>query len=418
MRGFLSIFVLEMKSLVRSRTAAAAFAAVTLWMVFLPRLLTSDGTVDGARELYVRYSLGVSFAVVVVSLGAAAAGSMAKERAANTLQLAAVRPVRHALIALARMCAVTLTGSAVMLLACAILLFKSEASRPCTRSLSPILESERAEAEKMYEIYMADPSTPEEVKKSDKRLVIGILERRARDRYESIPKGETAKWEFRPLPEGVSSAFARFRFSTAFSGRNPMKGTLKFGGTMLDVYDCTESDLTIALPSSATAAGNGVLEFSNEGEEPLMLRPRADVNILYSLKGDVFAANLFLAWVEMTSLLALAVAFCVFLGACFGRSVAVFSAMAVFFAAVAAPVASEEGPDEIDSGRVDRTAAAISRAVAWAVNPFDAVCPVSNLSLDRRIPSGEAAKAFAADAVLFPVLFSLLSAIAIGRRED
>ena len=418
MRGFLSIFILEMKSLVRSRTAAAAFAAVSLWMFFLPRLLTSDGTVEGARELYVRYSLGVAFAVVVVAFGAAAAGSMAKERSANTLQLAAVRPVRRALIALARMCAVALTGSAVMLLACAILLFKSDASRPCTRSLSPILESERAEAEKMYEIYMADPSTPEEVKKSDKRLVIGILERRARDRYESIPKGGSAKWEFPSLPGGVSSAFARLRFSTAFSGRNPMKGILKFGGATLDVYDSTEADLTIALPASATSSGGGTLEFSNEGGESIMLRPRADVNILYSLKGDVFVANLFLAWVEMSSLLALAVAFCVFLGACFGRSVAVFSAMAVFFAAVAAPAASEEGPDEIDSGRVDRMAAAISRAVAWAVNPFDAVCPVSNLSLDRRIPSGEAAKTFAGDAVLFPIAFSLLSAIAIGRRED
>ena len=418
MRGFLSIFVLEMKSLVRSRTAAAAFAAAALWMAFLPRLLTSDGTVDGARELYVRYSIGAVFAVLVVALGAAAAGSMAKERSANTLQLAAVRPVRRALIALAKTCAVAVTGASVMLLASAILLFRSEPMRPCTRSFSPVLESERAEAEKMYETYMADPSTPEEVKKADRRLVVAILERRARDRYESITKGETAKWEFPPLPDGISSAFARLRFSTAFSGRNPMKGKLTFGGVALDVYDCTESDLTIALPASATAAGGRVMEFLNEGDEPIMLRPRADVNILYSLKGDVFMLNLFLAWVEMSSLLAMAVAFCVFLGACFGRSVAVFSAMAVFFAAVAAPVASEEGPDGIDSGRMDRTAAAISRAVAWTLNPFDAACPVENLSLDRRIPSGEAAGTFAAGAVLFPVAFSLLSAIAIGRRED
>ena len=67
MRGFLAIFAVELKSLVRSKSLLAGFAATVLWMWFLPEILTSDGTSDGARELYVKYSLGAVFAAVPAS---------------------------------------------------------------------------------------------------------------------------------------------------------------------------------------------------------------------------------------------------------------------------------------------------------------------------------------------------------------
>ena len=80
MRKFLSIVALEMKSAVRSGMSATLSVLAVLWMLALPLFLKGDGTAEGARELYIRFSLGGVFVLLVVSLLSSATGAVAGER--------------------------------------------------------------------------------------------------------------------------------------------------------------------------------------------------------------------------------------------------------------------------------------------------------------------------------------------------
>ena len=111
MKAFREIFRLEWRALVRSRAFALMLVASVAWMFAVPHLVKDDGTAAGAFELNVRYSIGVVFALVLVSLASSAAGSLSKEREARRLQLTLVRPVRHFVVALARMFALVSAGA-------------------------------------------------------------------------------------------------------------------------------------------------------------------------------------------------------------------------------------------------------------------------------------------------------------------
>ena len=112
MRALFEIYRLELLSFARSKAMALLVAFTAAWMVALPLVLHDDGTAEGAFQLHIRYSLGVVFSVIAVSLVAAAAGTLAKDREAKRLQLSMVRPVRHFSIALGRILAVTSCGAA------------------------------------------------------------------------------------------------------------------------------------------------------------------------------------------------------------------------------------------------------------------------------------------------------------------
>ena len=93
MKALWNIIKLELLANLRSRAFFLLTSASVLWMLVMPSVVKSDGTDEGARQLYVHYSLGGVFALVLVSLAAAAAGSLSRDRAAKRLQLTMVRPV-------------------------------------------------------------------------------------------------------------------------------------------------------------------------------------------------------------------------------------------------------------------------------------------------------------------------------------
>ena len=91
MISFWRIFWLEFTGFVRSKALALLIAASVLWMLGLPFVMKGDGTADGARELYIHYSLGGVFTLLVIALLASATGSLAREREAKRLAEATAR---------------------------------------------------------------------------------------------------------------------------------------------------------------------------------------------------------------------------------------------------------------------------------------------------------------------------------------
>ncbi len=415
MISFWRIFSLEAKALVRSKTLLMLAVASVGWLFVLPRFLKGDGTLDGARELYVRYGLGGAFLLIALALLSSATASLAKERAAKRLQLTMVRPVSAFAIVLAKTLAHALSGAAILLLVALVLCTRVDCRRPSNHVLEPILPSPRAEAEAMYAHFMADERTPEEVKQAPKSLVVRILATRAYDRYESIATNAVARWKF-PISDFRASASpsVRLRFTTQIGASDDVKGSLALGDFGATVGNVTKSVIVVPL----AGAGNlgETLEFTNCGEKSLMFRPRRDVQLL--MPAESFAVNFVFAYLELVAILFALLAFGAMLSAALSRPVALFSAIVVLVVGEMGPSVVEQYPDEFHASKIDRAGLAIARATTALTRPVAGLKPVAALAADERVETDEVVRALVADGVGLPLVFALLAAFALPRKEE
>lgn len=427
MNSFWRIFLLETRALVRSGAFVALLAASTVWMFCSGALLKSDGTPEGMREMSLHYSTGGVAALLAVALLASAAGTISGERAAKRLQLSLVRPVGRIVIALGRMAALVAAGAAVLAVAAAIEILREENPRRLCRSeLRPVLQSPRDEAAALYESYMADPDTPEEVKKAGRGTVLRILERRAGDRYLTIRPGETAQWLFRMPKRGAAAGTGvRLRFTNTYDLREEVKGALVLhlgDGTELGgaVSNMTRSVMEIPLASgdgiTPEAGGEARLEFRNDGTSAIMLRPRRDVELL--VPAGRFAGNVLRAWVQLTAMLSMLVAFGVFLGSALGRPVAMFTAMVVLAVSEISPSVIEQYPDPLESDPVDAIGLQLTRVMSVATRPVSSLEPLAELARDACVEPAETARAAFAGFFAAPLVFAMLSALVMPRKSD
>ena len=429
MKAFFSIFRLEFASLVRSFTLPLLAGAAVAWMFAVPQVITGDGTLDGAREVYLRYGLGGVFALTLVSLLASASGSFARERSEKRLQLTLVRPVRYQLLFLAKCAALTTAGAIVLALACfASLSVPGEnAERVCYHVLRPSLPSPREEARAMYDAYMKDPDTPEEVKKASRSTVMRLLEFRAVDHYQTISTNMVAVWRIdfssvgkEPLSaeKGVPPA-VRLRLSNMQDLREDVAGYLSIGSLRASVSNQTQAVLTFPLSPSSSASlsnRNDVLSFTNLGDKPLMLRPRKDVALL--VPAGVYAFNLFRAWCELVSMLALILSFGLFLSSALGRPVALFSAIVILAVSEASPSVVSQYPDELETKLSDRIALTVTRFMAEVTRPVSSLNPLERLSLDECVEAREVCRVALMNIFLLPLVFAFISSFVLPRKQD
>ena len=421
MISFWRIFWLEFTGFVRSKALALLIAASVAWMLVLPLVMRGDGTADGARELYVHFSLGGVFALLVISLLASATGSLAREREAKRLQLTLVRPVRYTLIVFGKILAHVAVGALVLAVACGTLAFKADLGRACNHVLSPILPSPREEAKVMYEAYMKDPQTPEAVKRTKKEIVLRLLENRAVDRYETIQANATAMWKFDLSPFVQPSTFSpqpsvRMRFTNQYEMRQDVRGVFTFGGCRGVVSNITQAVLTVPLISQSAQPFQPFLAFENQGASAVMFRPRKDINLL--LPADAFGWNLCRAFVVLTAILAFVVSLGVFLSAGLGRPVAMFVAFVTLIVSEMSPSVIQQYPDELETKLVDRIGLHITRFAAEVARPVSAASPLEALAKDECIEPKAAWRMAVADLLAVPLVLSLLAALILPRKQD
>ena len=416
---FFEIVKLELLALVRSRTVAMLVVAAVAWMVGFPHFVKGDGTAEGVRELTIHFSLGGVFALLVVSLLASATGSVARERAERRLQLTMVRPVRYFTIAFGKMAAHVVVGAVVLAVACAALALRVDLSTPCSHVLKPVMPSPQEEAKVMYAAYMADTNTPVAVRKAKKSVVLRLLANRAVDRYDTIPTNTVSRWRFRGV-DGSDGLAVRMRFTNQLEMRQDVRGEFRLGSLGAVVSNITQAVLTVPLAGRAVgdvaAGGDAELSFSNRGKTALMLRPRRDVELL--TPADAFWCNLLRAYVEMLSVLSLIVAFGVALSAGLGRPVALFVALVALVVGEMSPSVIEQYPDELETNVTDRIGLAITRFAAEVTRPVSSLSPLEKLAKDECVEPLEAVRLAFANMLLLPALLSLLSALAMPRKQD
>ncbi len=420
MRAFLQIVRLELLAALRSKAVAILALGSVAWMFALPRIAAGDGTADGLYQLQVRYSIGVVFAVVLVSLSAAAAGTLAKDREAKRLQLTMVRPVGYAVVALGRMAALTAVGAAVLAVSCAILAFQVGGGRTCDHVLRPRLEPPEAAARRMFDESMAKyPDFKAKVAEIGEKDVLRYLLQVVNDTYQTVGEGESASWDFAAVDPAATPVSARIRITDVFGRLEKAVGVFAYGGFegAMDHLNKSLVKVPLATPAADPAAAKpGVLEFRNNGEMGVSIYPRRDLALL--VRADSFAWNALRAWLVLTAIVAVAVAMGVFLGASLGRGVAVFCVMAILAASVVSPAALEEYPDPLAATRADRLSLRLTDFSAWITSPLNAYTPVSWLEADECVERRDVARASFAGFAAYPLVLALLAGFAMSRKID
>lgn len=418
MNSFWQIFLLEWRSIVRSKTLPMLLVAALGWMFAVPLIFCADGTADGERLMTVKYSLGGVTALLSVALMAGAAGAFAAERSAKRLQLALVRPVGRAVMVLGKVVAEVALGALVLASAAAVEYCRNDLSRPCRHVLRPVLPSPREEAEILYPRYMADPETPEAVKKAPKATVMRLLVQRACDRYQTVATNEVGRWKF-SIPDSIGQRprSVRLRFTNMYDIRDEAMGVISIDGWAGSVSNITQAINEIPLYRVGFPFDEReVVEFRNDGANSLMLRPRKDIELL--VLADGFGWNLLRAYFELLSVLTLLIAFAAFLGASLSRPVALFTAFVVLVLGEMTPSVVAQYPDELETDRVDAAALAVARFAAVATRPFTSLTPLDALAADECIEWRELLRAVLADMLIFPLLLVFVSAAILPRKRE
>ena len=403
--GFRASFTVTTRSLLRSRAFWLLLAAVGAVHWFVPGLVRSDGTDAGALEMYVRGMVGGVAAVVLLSVLAIACGLLAREREARRLPLSLVRPASAFAVLLGEWCALVAASAGALAFSLALLAAfppPSAANARCSRHYAPALPPPEVSAAAMLERYLADPATPDEIKKASRRTVLDILAAKESDRYEVVRPGEAVSWPMDLSGASEEGLSLRARFASGFETRALVVGEFSIGGLRAAVSNNTQAVLTLPLAKSAAASNFDTLSFTNMGQNAVMVRPRHDVEVLSPADG--FAANAARSYAELLSLAALLAAAGLFLSAGLSRPVALFTAFVFLAAAFTAPQAVSQYPNELEAGLADRMGLFVSRIVVSLTSTVVEISPVSDLATGKCIPLGELARAALRNVVVLPAV--------------
>lgn len=413
-----SAFLIAWRGLWRGKTLWTLLAAVFASHFLLPGIVRSDGTDAGEFEMTVRIVCGAVAAIVYVSALAIGGGMFAKEREDDLLPLSLVRPTSAFSIAFGRWLAVVLLFACVVF-ANAVLLNvvtqKGVGVRPdCRVHVSPALPPAEVSAAKAMDAFLKDERTPEAVRKSPRAAILSLLTAKENERYEVVRPGQTASWPFTGVGTGPVSV--KTRFSTMYSLKAALNGVFRFGNTSGTVSNNTQAILEVPLVACAEANtnGNGVLSFTNTGKSDVMLRPRRDIELL--APGDSFLANSVRASVEMLALAGLLSAFGLFLSAALSRPVALFTAAVLLAAAMMAPDAVAEFPDEFNATFGEKAGLAISRTVMSLTSAVSEASPVSDLATGKAIAARDVVRMVVCNLVLIPSVLLALASILLRRK--
>ena len=421
-------FHLALCTLVRGRVLALLLAAVALVHWLLPDFVRSDGTAAGALEMWVRAVPGVVDVIVLLVVLVVACGLFAREREEKRLALTLVRPAHALGVAYGKWLALIAVAAVVLLCSSALTLLFPPASAasglpPCRHHYEPTMPPAAEVAGHLLESYLADPQTPEAVKKASRSAVLTLLTTKEIDRYDVVKPGASMIWPYglealqakidvgEPLALGV-------RFSTQFEMRAPVAGKLRLGPYMAVVSNTTQSVLEIPLKKvdgvSSEKDGRLDLVFDNTGKSAVMVRPRRDLVVL--ARADSFAWNLLRAQLEILALAALLAAYGLFLSASLSRPVAVFTALVTFLIVLMAPRVVAQFPDEFNAEFADRIGLALSRAVSAVTASVSAPSPVSDLATGKAIEWPDLGRLLLGNVFLFPFVLLALAAF-VARRK-
>ncbi|MBR1588666.1 MAG: hypothetical protein IJ658_10115 [Kiritimatiellae bacterium] len=407
-------FRLALRALLRGHVLTLLLATVALVHALFPSVVRADGTADGWREMFIRSVPGFVVSIVLVVTLACACGVFSRERETNRLALTVARPAPAFFVAAGRWLALCAVAAVALALNAALTFARFPDAPGCRRHLAPILPPPVEVARQMMDEYLADPATPEAVKKAPRHRVLELLTNKEKDRYDAIAPNASQAWTFE-TGVACSGLAVRVSLSSASSMNRSARGTLTFCGLQAPVSNDTQALVDIPLAGvAASGSATNSLVFANTGKVPVMLRPRRDIELL--LPADSFLANLIRSTVQSLAVISLLAAFGIFLSAALSRPVAVFTALVVLVVALMAPDTLDQFPEELEISPGDRMGLVMTRGVTFVTGAFVAPSPVADLATGRCIEWPALSRTLLEDLLVLPAAFLSLSALLIRRR--
>ena len=445
-------FALQWRALARSRFSAALLALLAVVVVALPAQLRPDGTPAGARHMLLGWTLGAATALLgAATLWAGCASVPGEGRRFSSVR---VSPARLSAVFAGRWLALVALSSS--LLACSLfgLWVQARARLPRealeTRAvIGPVPEALGEEAIRIRAWAAAPESDP-----AREESVLESIRRDLRsDALLPVPPGVVRIWRFgarRPRGSGETLRIS-FRCLSPYGSASGVAGTLSVlavGGTAgtLDEalrgrpvasvrMDASQDGAAVLEIPAAAAEGGMAVVFAN-GERRDGSGASALVGWSTSLRvtspGSGFAWNLLRAVPALVAVLSLLAAVGLAAGCAFSFPVAAFvatAAVAMVWLGASEAYDPNAAPDEVShvhaAGRqpnaLDR---AVEKAAAGIGGTLRAVmAPVARANAAEKLADGlvvvvpDALWALAVDGVALPLMFSLVGAASLRRRE-
>ncbi len=413
-------FLLAWRFLTRSHVLTMLLTAAASAYVFLPGFVRSDGTESGLREMFVRAVPGTVYFITALAVLITACAMISHEREMNRLPLTVIRPAHAWCIVAGKWLALIAVASITIVFSCLLTYIRlphAENTR-CNHHYAPVMPDPVVAATAAMEEFLKNPKTPEAVRKAPKSTILSLLAAKELDRYDAIDKGQSHEWKF-DIPEEYQrkeTPVVQIRSATSYNIRSEIYGRLTFGSRSAVVSNVTRVVLNVPLSMEETDFSAGsMLKYENLGKEPVMIRPRRDLEIL--VPADSFTCNLVRAGLQMIVQIAFLAAFGLFLSSALSGPVAIFTALTGLMIALMAPGVITQFPNELDIPLSDRIGLILSQGVFTLTSFISEPAPVEYLATSRAIERHELLHGVLMNLVLVPGLLLGFSAYFIRRRS-
>jgi hypothetical protein len=182
------------------------------------------------------------------------------------------------------------------------------------------------------------------------------------------------------------------------------------------VTNSTQSVFDVPLGEISAKGDENSLIIENLGSQALMYRIRKDIQVL--VKGDAFVFNVLRASMVLISIIALTVAFGVFLSSALSHPVAVFTAMTVMVVITMTPPTNESYFELKTLPLGERMSIAVAETIADATRSVVKLHPIEDLATGIKIETVEVLGAVGRHCFLEPLLLSLLSGLIMLRKVE
>lgn len=451
MTPILPIYKLTLRSILRERVALSMLALLVLVLLLLPQGLQTDGTVEGALRMHIRYSLGFSSVLLAGMTLWVSCASIAGDLTSKRLQMVLTKPVGRISLWWGKWLAVVTLVAVLALLCGGVTLFRihrmvhqtelsdAERERVYTQQVTarkPVdaeVEDLTPQAEEMLHAQREAGTLPENV--PEEEILANMLRFLTFSRH-AASAGESVSWTFplpRPLVGGEPLQIA-YQFDGSSMGLSKVPGRWVLEAPeqpelfeqRIEQTPHGEHVISVEVSPAMTGLEELTLTFTNLSEDGDRVFFKSDRGVRFYLEGGAFAPNLLRAILLIIGLLAILAAIGVSAGSVFSLPVACYATSVILLLQAFSGVVEEvleQGPGQEEaettwiSKAVQDVQLVVFRGVLVILKPLQVESPLGRVSRGVQISAAEVA-----GTVLFrftPIIFviSATGLFCFSKRE-
>lgn len=451
MRSILPIYKLTLRSILRERVALSMLALLALVLLLLPAGLETDGTIQGALRMHIRYSLGFSSFLLAAMTIWASCAAVAGDLSSKRLQMVLTKPVSRTEIWWGKWLAVVTLVSCLLLICGGVTYLRvqrmihAEGLSPdekakvysqqltSRRPVDPLKEDFSEKAKELANEQIASgvipPSIPEDA-------VISEMKRFLLVSSYAASAGESASWTFhlkKPLQAGQTIQLG-YGYDGSAMGVSQIPGVWKLGTEeatsvfIKETFETPYGEKVIPIRVSPEMAGAKTLtlSFENLNKEGGRVFFKTDKGVRIFFQAGGFIMNLFRALLLLSGLLAILAAIGVSAGSIFSLPVACYvSAVVLMLQAFSGIVEEvvEAGPEQrqeeqsILSYGINQFQYRVYQGVLIGLKPLQVESPLGRVSRGVLISPVELLKIFCLRFAPIVLLISGGGILLFSKRE-